>query len=94
MTWTAQSEMGDWTAIPRISEEPTNREKLQAACEMREYVGWGWSGCSEFIELVRVMEPIRIHHTAGEEALDRSDGEWNDYYEETDDGELLGWVVR
>jgi len=90
--WAAISEHGDWTAIPRFRENPTRRHTIEAAEEMREYCDWGWG--DEFRNLVRAMEPIRVHHTTGEEARDASDGEWDDFYQETADGELLAWCVR
>jgi len=92
--WVAQSEAGDWTAIPRESENPTRRERIEAAVRMREFVGYGWECGDEFRELVRDMEPIMVTHFTGEAALDESEGAFTEFWAERDDSPIKAWCVQ
>lgn len=94
--WVATSEWGDWTAIARFVENPTRRDTIEAASEMSEYAGWGQPDGDgpEFRDLVRCMEPVMVTHHTGQEALDVSNGEYEEYWEEDENGTIMAWVVR
>lgn len=90
-TWDcAQSESGEWTAIPRLTEHPTTRERIKAAQDMLDWAGWDGT----LRELARAIKPIRLNHTTGQAALDKSEGTWDEYFERATDGTLLAWELQ
>ena len=97
--WTAQSEDGCWTVIPRTQENPTRRNRIEAAEDMRDAVGWGYDSFRDFIDLVNALEPIKVIHYTGVSAREMAAESGfsdvvDDWWEESDNGNVLAWCVR
>jgi hypothetical protein len=92
--WVAQNEQTGWVAIPRLQENPTRRDTIEAAYEIREYVGWGYHSYEDFSTLVRAIEPIRVSYYVGEAALEASEGEYeSEFWREEETGSILAWCI-
>lgn len=97
LDWMAQSIDGQWAAIPRAEENPTMRDRIMAADDLREMAGFGWDmlwGDEGFIKIVRDTYPTMVTYYSGEVALEESEGEYEEMWFENPNGSIMAWVWK